>query len=102
MCYTNEPLVGTRALSTSWLLNSVAKKNGPIMRPQTFDIPNALDLISELDQATEQMMSIPVDHIGGAQWEQAFVRQQSAFRKWRDYLYCKADERPAVRLMKIA
>ncbi|MGE6386436.1 hypothetical protein ACQKEN_12315 [Pseudomonas sp. NPDC078416] len=72
------------------------------MRPQIHDIPNALDLISELDQATEQMMSIPVAHIGGAQWEEAFVRQQSAFRKWRDYLYCKADERPAVRLLNIA
>jgi hypothetical protein len=70
------------------------------MRPQTFDIPNALDLISELDQATEQMMSIPVEHVGGTQWEEAFVRQQSAFRKWREY--CKADERPAVRLMNIA
>lgn len=72
------------------------------MRPQINDIPNALDLISELDQATEQMMSIPVDHIGGTQWEEAFVRQQSAFRNWRDYLYRKADERPAVRLMNLA
>lgn len=72
------------------------------MRPHSFDIPNALDLISELDQATEQMMAIPVEHIGGAQWEEARVRQQSAFRKWRDYLYRKADERPAVRLLNIA
>jgi hypothetical protein len=48
------------------------------------------------------MMAIPVEHIGGAQWEEARVRQQSAFRKWRDYLYRKADERPAVRLLNIA
>jgi hypothetical protein len=58
--------------------------------------------MSELDQATEQMMSIPVENIGSAVWEEALVRQQNAFRKWRDYLYCKADQRPAIRLLNIA
>lgn len=72
------------------------------MRPQQHDAPNALDLIKELDQATEQMMSISVELVGGPQWQEAFNRQQSAFRKWREYLYCKAEEKPPARLLNIA
>ncbi len=72
------------------------------MRPLIADSPNALDLIAELDQATEQMMSLSVEHVGTEQWQAAFVRQQSAFKRWREYLYCKADEKPPVRLLNIA
>lgn len=72
------------------------------MRPQIYDVPNALDLINELDRATEQMMSISVELVGGPQWQEAFDRQQRAFRKWRDYLYCKAEERPPAKLLNIA
>ncbi|SEI66639.1 MULTISPECIES: hypothetical protein [unclassified Pseudomonas] len=72
------------------------------MRAKIFDSPNALDLMKELDQATEQMMSISVELVGGPQWQEAFDRQQKAFRSWRDYLYCKADEKPPARLLNIA
>jgi hypothetical protein len=72
------------------------------MRPNVFDVPNALDLIKELDEATEQMMAIGVDQVGCPQWQEAFERQQRAFRNWRDYLYLKADEKPPVSLLNIA
>jgi hypothetical protein len=72
------------------------------MRPEVFDAPNALDLIKELDNATEQMMAISVDLIGTLEWQEAFDRQQRAFRSWRDYLYNKADEKPPARLLHIA
>ncbi len=72
------------------------------MRYLITDTPNALDLINELDQATEQMMSIPVEQVGGEQWQEAFERQQSAFRMWREYLYRKAEEKMPSRLLNIA
>jgi len=72
------------------------------MRPTPIDSPNALDLVKELDDATEQMMAIGVDQIGTPQWQEAFERQQRAFRGWRDYLYLKADEKPPARLLRIA
>lgn len=72
------------------------------MRSEVFDAPNALDLIKELDDATEQMMAISVDLVGTPEWQEAFDRQQRAFRGWRDYLYNKADEQPPARLLHIA
>ena len=72
------------------------------MRPKICDAPNALDLIKELDDATEQMMAISVDHVGTPPWQDAFNRQQRAFRNWRDYLYLKADEKPSAQLLNIA
>lgn len=72
------------------------------MRPQMCDAPNARDLVNELDQATELMMSMPVELVGGSEWQDAFNRQQRAFRMWRDYLYRKADERPEMKLLNIA
>lgn len=72
------------------------------MQPEIVDTPNTLDLIKELDDATEQMMAISVDLIGTPEWQEAFDRQQRAFRTWRDYLYNKADEKPPARLLHIA
>jgi hypothetical protein len=72
------------------------------MRPKVCEAPNALDLVKELDDATEQMMEIGVDQVGSPQWQDAFERQQRAFRNWRDYLYRKADEKPPARLLSIA
>lgn len=72
------------------------------MRSKICDAPNAIDLIKELDDATEQMMAIGVDRVGTPPWQNAFDRQQRAFRNWRDYLYVKADEKPPVRLLNIA
>jgi hypothetical protein len=72
------------------------------MQPEIVDTPNALDLIQELDDATEQMMAISVDLVGTAEWQEAFDRQQRAFRTWRDYLYHKVDEKPPARLLHLA
>ncbi len=69
------------------------------MRPQCPDSLNAHDLVKELDHATELMMSIPVEQVGSLHWKEAFVRQQSAFRTWREYLYLKADSKPAAHSM---
>lgn len=72
------------------------------MRPKVCDAPNAHDLVKELDDATEKMMAIGVGQVGTPQWEEAFARQQRAFRSWRDYLYLKADEKPPAKLLSIA
>ncbi len=60
------------------------------MRSLIVDMPNGRELVQELDIATELMMSIPVELVGGEQWQAAFDRQQSAFRAWRSYLLSKA------------
>ncbi|WP_110951134.1 hypothetical protein [Pseudomonas bohemica] len=72
------------------------------MRSTNVDPPNALDLISELDRATEEMMALHVEQVGGERWQEACARQQRAFRAWRDYLFRKADEKPPVRRLSIA
>jgi hypothetical protein len=72
------------------------------MRPKVCDAPNALDLVKELDDATEQMMALGVDQVGTVEWQEVFDRQQRAFRSWRDYLYLKADEKPPAKLLSIA
>lgn len=60
------------------------------MRSLILDMPNGRELVEELDIATELMMSIPVELVGGEQWQAAFDRQQLAFKEWRSYLLCKA------------
>ena len=72
------------------------------MREMKIDEPNALDLMQELDAATEHMMALHVGQVGGEQWQEACLRQQRAFRAWRDYLYIKADEKPPARRLSIA
>ena len=72
------------------------------MRPLIHDMPNGRELVDELDLATSQMMSIPVDLIGSAQWLEASSRQYQAFRKWREYLHCMADGRGRIETLKIA
>jgi hypothetical protein len=60
------------------------------MRSLIFDMPNGRELVEELDIATELMMSIPVELVGGVQWQAVFDRQQLAFKAWRTYLLCKS------------
>lgn len=72
------------------------------MRTTTFDPPNALDLINELDRATEEMMALHVGQVGGERWQRACERQQRAFRNWREYLFQKAAEKPPVKLLGVA
>jgi hypothetical protein len=72
------------------------------MRPLILDLPNGRELANELDLAIEQMMSIPVGLIGGAQWLAACTRQQQAFQKWREYLQLMADGRVRVDTLKVA
>lgn len=72
------------------------------MRPLILDLPNGRELANELDIAIEQMMSIPVEHIGGALWLSAAKRQQQAFQKWREYLQLMADGRVRVESQKVA
>ena len=72
------------------------------MRPLILDLPNGRELANELDFTVGQMMSIPVEHIGGAQWLAASTRQQQAFQKWREYLQLMADGRVHVDSLKVA
>jgi hypothetical protein len=72
------------------------------MRPLILDLPNGRELANELDLAIEQMMSIPVELIGGCQWLAASTRQQQAFHKWREYLQLMADGRISVETFKVA
>jgi len=72
------------------------------MRPLILDLPNGRELANELDLAIEQMMSIPVELIGGAQWLAASIKQQQAFQKWREYLQLMADGRVSVETLKVA
>jgi hypothetical protein len=65
-------------------------------------MPNGRELIDELDLATAGMMAIPVEHIGGAQWQEAANRQYQAFRKWREYLHLMADGRVIVETLQVA
>lgn len=60
------------------------------MRSLILDMPNGRELVEELDLATELMMSIPIELVGGEEWLEAFARQQRAFKEWRSYLHCKA------------
>ena len=71
------------------------------MTAALFDTTNALDLVSELDRATEVMMALDVGQVGGDQWKDAFSRQQNAFWAWREYLHRKADEKPPARLLSV-
>lgn len=72
------------------------------MRSLILDMPNGRELVDELDLATEQMMSMPVELIGSPQWQEAAHRQQQAFRKWREYLHRMADGRVRVQNLKVA
>lgn len=72
------------------------------MRSLLLDMPNGRELIDELDLATALMMSIPVELIGGAQWQEAANRQHQAFRQWREYLHHMADGRVRVEKLKVA
>ncbi|WP_028621335.1 hypothetical protein [Pseudomonas sp. Ant30-3] len=72
------------------------------MRSLILDMPNGRELIDELDLATELMMSIPVDQVGGQQWQDAFDRQQRAFAEWRKYLLRLADGRLADLELQVA
>ena len=72
------------------------------MRPLILDLPNGRELANELDLAISQMMSIPVEHIGGALWLEASSRQQQAFQKWREYLQLMADGRVCGEALKVA
>ncbi|MHC8315066.1 hypothetical protein [Pseudomonas sp. LB3P31] len=72
------------------------------MRPLILDMPNGRELIDELDFATGQMMSLSVEHIGGAKWLEATRRQQQAFTNWREYLHRMADWRIRVDALNVA
>lgn len=72
------------------------------MRSLILDLPNGRELANELDLATEQMMSIPVDLIGSAQWRTASYKQQQAFQEWREYLQLMADGRVRVEALRVA
>jgi hypothetical protein len=72
------------------------------MRPLILDLPNGRELANELDLAIEQMMSIPVELLGGAQWLAASFKQQQAFHKWREYLQLMADGRVRAETLKVA
>lgn len=72
------------------------------MRSLILDMPNGRELIDELDFATGLMMSMPVELIGGPEWQEASIRQQQAFRKWREYLHHMADGRVCVENLKVA
>jgi hypothetical protein len=65
-------------------------------------MPNGRELIDELDLATALMMAIPVELVGGAEWQEVSSRQYRAFGKWREYLYCMADGRVCIETLKIA
>ena len=41
------------------------------MRSLILDMPNGRALVEELDLATELMMSIPIELVGGEQWQAA-------------------------------
>lgn len=47
---------------------------------------NSEDLLKELNQATEELMSIDEIFFGGAQWQIAHRRQQDAFGSWLRYI----------------
>jgi N-dimethylarginine dimethylaminohydrolase len=72
------------------------------MRSLILDLPNGRELANELDLATEQMMSIPVELIGSAHWLTASDRQQQAFQEWREYLQLMADGRVRVEALRVA
>ncbi|MCS3835480.1 hypothetical protein HNR03_000060 [Pseudomonas sp. JAI111] len=72
------------------------------MRSLISEMPNGRKLVDELDAATEQMMSIPVELIGGARWLEASNRQQQAFKKWQAYLQLMADGRRPTIALKVA
>ncbi|VVM36226.1 hypothetical protein PS645_00037 [Pseudomonas fluorescens] len=72
------------------------------MRSLVIDMPNGRELVDELDRATEQMMSIPVELIGSEAWQAAACRQHQAFRKWREYLHKMADGRARTETLKVA
>lgn len=72
------------------------------MRSLISEMPNGRKLVDELDIATEQMMSIPVELIGGARWQEASNRQQQAFKKWQEYLQLMADGRRPTIALKVA
>lgn len=72
------------------------------MRSLISEMPNGRKLVDELDVATEQMMSIPVELIGGARWQEASNRQQQAFKKWQAYLQLMADGRRSTIALKVA
>lgn len=72
------------------------------MRSLILDMPNGRELVDELDLATEQMMAIPIELVGSEYWQTAFNRQQQAFKKWREYLHCKAAGRSIIQPLKIA
>lgn len=72
------------------------------MRPLILDMPNGRELIDELDLATAMMMSLSVEHLGSAQWQEAASRQYQAFKKWREYLHQMADGRVRVEKLKVA
>jgi hypothetical protein len=72
------------------------------MRSLKIEMPNGRELIGELDLATEQMMAMPVELIGSAQWQQTATRQQTAFKKWREYLHLMADGRVRVKTKAVA
>ncbi|TDV71931.1 hypothetical protein [Pseudomonas sp. LP_7_YM] len=60
------------------------------MRPYKKDMVNAPDLLCELNHATAWMMALPIELLGSEEWNEAVVRQQKAFLKWRKYIYGQA------------
>lgn len=47
---------------------------------------NSECLLKELNQATEELMSIDKGSFGGEQWQTAHRRQQAAFGNWLRYI----------------
>jgi uncharacterized protein (DUF779 family) len=49
------------------------------MRPKVCDAPNALDLVKELDDATEQMMALGVDQVGTVDGRKPLIGSSAPF-----------------------
>ncbi len=44
------------------------------------------DLLSQLNRATAEMMSLPISSIGSCEWRIAQSRQEQAFLRWHCYI----------------
>ncbi|MDG6398847.1 hypothetical protein QCD79_02475, partial [Pseudomonas quasicaspiana] len=44
------------------------------------------DLLSQLNLATAEMMSLPISSIGSCEWRIAQSRQEQAFLRWHCYI----------------
>jgi hypothetical protein len=72
------------------------------MRPHKIDVTNARDLLCELNQATAWMMALPIELLGSEEWNDACMRQQKAFQRWRKYIYGQAYHKRSKQMPRFA